>query len=464
PTPTTLRSAADVFPAGTAFIGLDRNTGAVDALDGNGGSLRTLFNAGVETTHHWPTISQLQLAPDRRTLWYADNPTALAPCSSITERDLVAGASHVRFQGSWIALSPDGTRLAYTGCFGRDSTVHIVDLGSNRAWTAGSPGGRTQAAVGYVAWTADSRSVLVEYLDDAARWHVSTLTPTSRPGTIEWGPTVFLLSQQDRLTATPAALYVAAGNAAGNAWSIDAYDWSFRRISHVLTQLGPLEIAVRDGRTYVIGGPFTGGSGYDTALYRLEPNGQLAEIRHGIGEIVAVPSTASTPTTTIPTTTTSSTSAPPPSTARCTPGQIQFALDRDLGSTMQQPAAFFSLKNTSSSKCTLNGYPNFEVLDASGNRIPLTLSDGNTYQINDPVPHEVVVDPGGVVYFGFGWLASNPPNGNHVGCVQSASARARLPGSDVPLRAPAQLATPICATGGSVTAIAERGAFTIATP
>jgi len=92
------------------------------------------------------------------------------------------------------------------------------------------------------------------------------------------------------------------------------------------------------------------------------------------------------------------------------------------------------------------------------------LSDGNTYQINDPGPHEVVVDPGGVVYFGFGWLASNPPDGNDVGCVQSASARARLPGSDVTLRAPAQLATPICPTGGSVTAIAERGAFTIATP
>ncbi|MDQ1434495.1 MAG: hypothetical protein QOF59_1311, partial [Actinomycetota bacterium] len=303
PTPTTLRSAADVFPSGTALIGLDRNTGAVDALDGNGRALRRLFNARVETTHHWPTITQLQLAPDRRTLWYAENPTALAPCSAITERDLVAGATHVRFQGSWIALSPDGTRLAYTGCFGRDSTVHIVDLGSNRVWTAGSPGGGAQAAVGYVAWTPDSRSVLVEYLDDKASWHVSTLTPTSRPGAIEWGPTVLLLGQQDRLTATPAALYVAAGNAAGNAWSIDAYDWSFRRISHVPTQLGPLEIVVRDGRTYVIGGPFTGGSGYDTGLYRLESNGQLVEIRHGLGGIVAVPRTASIPATGTTTTT-----------------------------------------------------------------------------------------------------------------------------------------------------------------
>ena len=422
PSPSTVRSAADVFPSGTALFGLDRNTGAVDALDGNGRALRRLFNAGVETTHHWPTITQLQLAPDRRTLWYADNPTGLAPCSAITERDLVTGETHARFQGSWIALSPDGTRLAYTGCFGQDSTVHIVDLRMGGAWSAGSPGGRATATVGYVAWTPDGRSVLVEYLDDKARWHVSTLTPTSRPGAIEWGPTVLLLGQQDHLTATPTALYVAAGNT-NSTWSIDVYDWSYRRISHIPTQLGPLEIAVHDGRTYVIGGPFTGGSGYDTGLYRLESNGRLAEIRHGIGEIVAVPSTASTPTTTITTTTTSTTRRLRRRPRDALRGRSNEALDRDLGSTMQQPAAFFSLKNTSPSKCTLNGYPNFEPLDASGNRIPPTMSDGNTYQINDPGPHEVVVDPGGVVYFGFGWLASNPPDGNHVGCVQSASAR-----------------------------------------
>jgi hypothetical protein len=76
----------------------------------------------------------------------------------------------------------------------------------------------------------------------------------------------------------------------------------------------------------------------------------------------------------------------------------------------------------------------------------------------------VVVPPGGVVYFGFGWLASKPPDGNLVGCVHAAGARVRLPGSDVTLTAPAQLGTPICPTGGSVTAIAQRSAFTIGQP
>jgi hypothetical protein len=276
---------------------------------------------------------------------------------------------------------------------------------------------------------------------------------------------VFTLGQQGRLASTPDGLYVSAGTTSST-WSVDVYDWSYRRTSHTPTQLGPLEITVRDGRVYAIGGPFTGGSGYDTGLYRLEANGRLVEIRHGIGEIVAVPDAVATPTTTTATSTTTTTSAPLPShtVATCTPAHTRFALDRDLGSTMQQPAAFFSFTNTSNEVCTLEGYPFFEALDASGNRIPLTMSNGEAFQINDPGPHQVVVQPGGVVYFGFGWLASTQPDGSLVGCIHAAGARARLPGSDVTLTAPANLGTPICPTGGSVTAIAERGAFTIGKP
>ena len=125
-------------------------------------------------------------------------------------------------------------------------------------------------------------------MNDAGQWPVVALTPTGAPGSIAWGPTVLTLSDEDQLSSTPTALYVSASKGSGT-WTIDSYDWNYRLIHSTPTPLGQLEIVVRAAHVYAVGGPFTGGSGYDTSLYRLELNGTLTEIRPGIGEVVAVP-------------------------------------------------------------------------------------------------------------------------------------------------------------------------------
>jgi hypothetical protein len=161
-----------------------------------------------------------------------------------------------------------------------------------------------------------------------------------------------------------------------------------------------------------------------------------------------------------PTTTTTTQSEPP---SPCTPVALRLALGRDVGSVMQQPAAFFTITNTSAIPCVLNGYPVLVLFDATGRTVPGTISHGGAYQLNDPGPRDVTVAPGETVYFGFGWVDTNPGNGDTNGCVYSARAVVRVPGSAVPLTTPARLSNVICGAG-SVTAFAPRAAFTIATP
>jgi hypothetical protein len=291
-TSTAVTSGQALAP-GTAFIGLDRNTGAVSELDDRGRALRTVFNAGVEPTHHWPTITQLQLAPDQTTLWYASNPTTSAPCSTITERNLATGVVHGRFQGTSTALSPDGNKLAYTGCRGVDPNVYVVDLRNGDRWTARAPAtAEPVTALGDLTWTPDSRGVLAEYFDDA-QWRLSLLAPSAAPGKVPWGPTVLSFEENDPLTTTAGALYVSVGTV-GDHWSIDTFDWNYHRTGHTSVALEPDEIVVHGGHVYFTGGPFTGGSVRIANLYRLEPNGSVTELRPEVAAL-AVTTDASSP-------------------------------------------------------------------------------------------------------------------------------------------------------------------------
>jgi Protein of unknown function (DUF4232) len=159
----------------------------------------------------------------------------------------------------------------------------------------------------------------------------------------------------------------------------------------------------------------------------------------------------------------STTTTVAPTSGGCNPKQMRLALDRNVGSTMQQPAAFFSVTNTSGKSCTLDGYPVLMLFDSSGHQVPGAIGNGNSYQLNDPGPHVTAVEPGGSVFFGFGWTDSNPPDGNHTGCVHATRARVRLPTSAAWMATTAQL-DPILCDGGSVTAIATRASFIIAVP
>jgi len=131
---------------------------------------------------------------------------------------------------------------------------------------------------------------------------------------------------------------------------------------------------------------------------------------------------------------------------------------------MQQPAAFFGLTNSSATSCSLDGYPALTLYDEAGRRISTAMGHGGSYQLNDPRPHVVTVQPGANAYFGFGWVDVNQPDGTTNGCVRVAQARVLAPNTDVSLTTAARLGSLLCGGGGNVTAIAPRLAFTIATP
>jgi hypothetical protein len=177
---------------------------------------------------------------------------------------------------------------------------------------------------------------------------------------------------------------------------------------------------------------------------------------------------APVPTTTAPPTTTTappSTTSPSTTTAGpCTGPQLRLTLARDLGSLMQQPAAFFGLTNRSATSCSLDGYPALTLYDEAGHRISMATRHGSSYQVNDPGPHMVTVQPGESTYFGFGWVDVNQPDGTDNGCVRIAQARVLAPNTDLSLTTAARLRSLLCGAGGNVTAIAPRDAFTIATP
>jgi hypothetical protein len=275
------------LPARTAFIGLDHNTGAVIALGPKGLALSRIFSVPIDRRHHRPTVTQFQVAPDRRTLWDTTNVTGAAQCPTIEERVLLTGVAHARFQGKWLALSPDGTRLAYTGCTANDPSVHIVDLRDGGAWIARAPVANP-LELGPVTWTPDGHKVLAEYHLAQGGWRVSAITPGPRPGSIPWGPTVLQLADEARLTTSPDALIVSGGTAP-NKFSIDTYSWSYRRTAHTKVARDPLEVVVRDGQISFVGGPATGGPRVNSGWYRLEANGRVTELRHGIGEVGVYP-------------------------------------------------------------------------------------------------------------------------------------------------------------------------------
>ena len=275
------------LPTNATFVGLDRDTGVVNALDTNGTALETLFSVPVEEPHHWPTATQFQLTPDHNTLWYSLSTNGAAQCASIVERNLATGEVHTRFKGTWISLSPDGTQLAYTDCVFETPIVHVVRLDTGEEWTARAPStpGRT-TPLGFVTWTPDSRQVLAEYLTPSLRWKLSALTPGYSQHHMPWGPTVLEFRNEARLGTTDAWLYTA--NAIRNTYSIDTYMWDYHRIAHTPLTLEPIEVVAHSFRTYFVGGQPTGGSSLDLGLYRVEADGSAELLRPGIGEVVAV--------------------------------------------------------------------------------------------------------------------------------------------------------------------------------
>ena len=158
----------------------------------------------------------------------------------------------------------------------------------------------------------------------------------------------------------------------------------------------------------------------------------------------------------------------PPVPPACQADQLSFALARDLGSLMQQPGAYFSFTNTSTTTCSLYGYPGFELVSTSGQLIPLTATRGSSYQIIDPDSQLVTLNPDMVAYFGFGWVDVNQPTGTTSGCETAAGALAIPPGTTQQLSTVAHLSSLVCPSNGvfrgQITAVAPGPAFTPSSP
>jgi Protein of unknown function (DUF4232) len=158
-------------------------------------------------------------------------------------------------------------------------------------------------------------------------------------------------------------------------------------------------------------------------------------------------------------TTTTTTIAAVPSSASCAAPDLQLMLDHVASALMQQPAAFFRIRNISDSPCMLDGYPSLAPVSGTGQIIGAAIRDGGSYQINDPGPQTVILAPGGSAYFGYGWSDVSQPLGSTAGCLASVRVESIPPGSATPLQATAVL--PSVCPGGfpSVTALALASGF-----
>ncbi|MGH9058832.1 MAG: DUF4232 domain-containing protein [Acidimicrobiales bacterium] len=78
-----------------------------------------------------------------------------------------------------------------------------------------------------------------------------------------------------------------------------------------------------------------------------------------------------------------------------------------------------TFRNTSSTPCTLEGYPGLGMLDAQGHAIATKVSRGTSYIVHAQKPALVTVAPGGKASFALGYTDATGYSGMH--CPSSSS-------------------------------------------
>ena len=133
-------------------------------------------------------------------------------------------------------------------------------------------------------------------------------------------------------------------------------------------------------------------------------------------------------------------SSAPPTTATTSPnttgapaGSTNCRADQ-LGATRLATAAAaghvvvtYGLRNTSSTTCTLFGYPGVQLVDASGRPLPTQVSRGGSYTFAAETPVAVALAPGAQASFFLGY--SDVPAGNENGCASSSRVDITAPGA-----------------------------------
>jgi hypothetical protein len=289
PVPTTVPRGGRV-PDNATFLVLDSATGDVVALDENGKEVRALFASPMkrfsrETIDH-PIIGNLQLSPDRNTLWYSVNEAETCPV--IVERNLTTGKTQEHGKGDAFALSPDFTRLAYNECNIAQS-VRVRELATNKEWIATLPAGKYDPAIAPINEVefagVDNRIVVLLRGQQGAK--IDELVLPNNPGSFGWGRTVITEPNLRWFSATPQRLFLSVSSPSPTSPTemVDTYDWSFRRVSRRELPVVVETVSVVGGNEYVVGDEPLGQS---RALYRLEADGRATRLRENVEEITPV--------------------------------------------------------------------------------------------------------------------------------------------------------------------------------
>jgi hypothetical protein len=77
------------------------------------------------------------------------------------------------------------------------------------------------------------------------------------------------------------------------------------------------------------------------------------------------------------------------------------------------------LRNSTTTACTLGGYPGLLLLAASGSALPTTVVRKGTFSFTAMSPTTVSLSPGASVYFNIGY--SDVPVGGETSCPSSAT-------------------------------------------
>jgi Protein of unknown function (DUF4232) len=128
--------------------------------------------------------------------------------------------------------------------------------------------------------------------------------------------------------------------------------------------------------------------------------------------------TTSAPPTTTSTTPASTTSPPPPtttteaptSTTTCQPSQLHIVKSGSQGAAGTIEITFL-LTNTSTTDCTMYGYPGMLLLNTAGSPQPTTVDRGGGLAFENVAETDVSLTPGQTAYFNLGYndVVSQPP-------------------------------------------------------
>jgi Protein of unknown function (DUF4232) len=132
-------------------------------------------------------------------------------------------------------------------------------------------------------------------------------------------------------------------------------------------------------------------------------------------------------TSTSTSSTTSTTAPSSPSSTLCQPSQLHLAVAGGTGAAGTLTTTV-SMTNTSSSTCTMQGYPGMQLLSSSGTPIPTTVVRGQTHFPNpsaNAAPSLVSLATGATARFSMQY--SDVPVGGEATCPSSSKAEITPP-------------------------------------